>query len=428
LVKGAATLLVPSILKPENVDSSIKGEQEFGKREFAEIRQTVRNMQVLIGSTGNDGERAFSTLAQGEVINHTAGRRTYVKTFLRPGYDNSVRVYDRTAVARDGERLEFKFDKDGNVSGGVADDTIRITENGHTNDYHGSSRYVDSKYLKMPGVNADIELFGKVSVVSHAVDGKGTDKAGDVVFSPEIFYKILQGGREVILPVFERGTTTPTDVFKTHLREQMLAKDPTAAISDEDIRQKLEEMQNKFLGSASVSVSIKPWTAALDHTAAIEGGEWKLHAIQYDSKARDSVVEVEAGRNGTANSALKMDLLQALASQQARVVDAAVALAARGTPEQQEEAKKIADQDTKDGLDTLRKGIGDASKKEIANLNKGIFKTPPLECVLRGKAKPLPEIVTTKKHSVFSHAGRAMNRSKNNIRLGLADDSGFRRT
>lgn len=428
LVKGAATLLVPSILKPDNVDSSIKGEQEFGKREFAEIRQTVKNMQVLIGSTGNEGERAFSTMAQGEVINHTHGRRTYVKTFLRPGYDNSVRVHDRTALARDGERLEFKFDKDGNLSGGVTDDTIRITENGATHDYRGSSRFVDSKYLKMPGVNADIELFGKVSVVSHAADEKGTDKAGDVVFSPEIFYKILQGGREVILPVFERGTTTPTNAFKIHLREKMLEKDPAAVppstITDAEIGQKLEEMQNKFLGSASVSVSIKPWTAALDHTAAIEGGEWKLHAIKYDSKARDSVVEVEAGRNGTASSALKMDLLQALASKQAQAVAEALAdLSHDATDAQKEAAKNIPDQDVKNGLDALRTGIGAASKKEIANLNKGILKTPPLECVLRGKAKPLPEIVTTKKHGVLRHAGRAMNRSKNNIRLGLADDS-----
>ena len=390
-------------------------------------------MQVLIGSTGNEGERAFSTMAQGEVINHTHGRRTYVKTFLRPGYDNSVRVHDRTAFAKDGDRLEFKFDKDGNLSGGVTDDTIRITENGATHDYRGSSRFVDSKYLKMLGVNADIELLGNVSVVSHAVGGNGTDKAGDVVFSHEIFYKTLEAGREVILPVFERGTTTPTEVFKIHLREQMLAKDPTAVppptISDEDIRQKLEEMQNKFLGSASVSVSIKPCKAALDHTAAIEGGEWKLHAVKYDAKARDSVVEVEAGRNGIANSALKMDLLQALASQQARdVTNALAALNPAATDDDKEDAKKIQNLDTKDGLDALRTGIGAASKKEIANLNKGIFKTPPVECVLRGKAKPLPEIVTTKKHSVFSHAGRAMSRAKNNIALGLVDESGFRRT
>ncbi len=415
VVKGAATLFVPSFLKPANVDSSIKGEREFGKREFLEICEAVKNMEILVGSSGRDGEeRAFATMAKGEVINHTAGRRTYFKMIT--GRDNSVRVSDRAVFAKDGEKLEFKFDKNGDVQGGFSDQSINI---GDGSNYKGSSRFVDSKYLKIPGV--DLELFGKVSVISHQVDTtEGTDKAGDVFLSSNIFYKILRNGKEEMVPVFENNQVT--EEFKTHLLNK------TSTIKHEEISQKLESMQNKFVESANIFVTIKPNTEPFDHTATIGDSGWKMNVEKYEAKAHESVIEVQVGRIGTASSALKMDLLQALASK--HVDEALNSLKAfNPTPTEQEksDARELKDQNLKNGLNEARNGIEAASKKEIANLDKGIFKTPSKSFVLREKeAKSLPEIITIKKFSRLSHAGRAQSREKNNIKTALEDTNGDR--
>ncbi len=350
-------------------ESKTAGELEFGVKEFSEIKKHYKEMKILVGSVGANGERNFATLCNGEVINHSVGRATY-KAAVVGKTPNPV--IDRNAFAQEGEHLQFTFAKDGSLKGG----SFGIIEHGG-NTYYGNSMYLKSKELLLPG----IELLGKVSVISHNDDGvTRCSEMGNAVFSTNIFYKNAAGQ---CLPIFDHAGAIHPE-FVTFAQGK-------GVTTDEEFCKKLAEMRARLPQATSATVSVK--TEGLDLPAAAvqkPNGEWTLdNSRHYKTKPLATKIEIQPGTIAPASSDMKRDLLQALASVEL------VGLAAGESAVNQ-------------NLDAIRKGRIGAQDLEEANRTRKLvqFTKNPSDKPICRQVTAITEVPVKSK----THAGKYWSR------------------
>lgn len=295
-------------LVTKKLDRVSEGGLEFGPKKLSEIRQSVNNMEILVGSTGSSGERSFATMNNGRVINHSFGKRTAL-TYAFGRRPNEL--MDRIALDKDGNKIEFTFNGKGELEGGVKD----VIEGG----YHGNSRYVKSNLLIIPDL-PDVKIFGKVSVISHTDDGttgkKETSKIGDVVASDNLFYQDATGKMQ---PVFKIGDANKvTDHFYNMIGDEAKKINPLRILSEEEVAKMAEKMRGDYKENLSIGAAVKSVGRNINRTIVPDGelGISDKYEIKtgkdnhYNAEVHSWNSMVEVGKSTPAAAVLKADLFQ----------------------------------------------------------------------------------------------------------------------
>ncbi len=278
------------------LDSRSKGELEFGLDDWSEVQKRLKSLRVLAVSVNENGDRSVATMCNGEVINHSAGRRTLASEL---GLKDKAKktLASRVDFDASGEKIEFTFDKDGNLSGGVKE-TLKV--NGTT--YYGNSRYVAEKGLKIE----DVHLCGKVFVIEKEGDTEASQefspKFGDVKYAETMHYYDSHE-RKYKVACDEENKVTPAFV------KYIQAKN--VSLSEKEIQGLISDMKASRTNN-SVSVSIKTEGFKQLAKATYNGKDsWGISGTDtYECSSRELSGKVEFGKFLPACSALKEDLLQ----------------------------------------------------------------------------------------------------------------------
>lgn len=268
-------------------DSRSKGEQEFGLDDWQEVKKRLKNLHVLAVSVNENGERSVATMSNGEVLNHSA----------RAGKKELGGVID---LDSDGKKIEFTFDKAGNLKGGNVDDILQ--SGGVT--YYGNSRCIEEKGLKL----GEVQFYGKVFAIGGEFANNSklvSDRSGDVEYSKNMYYKNAAGKYEKVFQDPENGELKLEPDFEKFM------KSGGQTFGAKEIQQ-IIAMQNER-ENGGVVVSIK--TEAVE-VKKFESGddEWKDSGKKHQVSSSNLVARVERGCRVSACSDLKEDLLQIAAN------------------------------------------------------------------------------------------------------------------